>query len=153
MQISIRASDLPGRDGGPSGDFHGYHNIHVGIQRRGRPGELLGLHPGDAVSANWALEATLVRTPAGWDIKGPHIEGRPGGRFICLSWGTVEDTGSFTMLCRAKLMLDAIDPAILDTARRYGGLNARLKLTDSDGRPVCAAVRPPLIDWSASPTG
>ena len=49
-------------------------------------------------------------------------------------------------------MLDAIDAVTLDAARRYGSLVARLGLTDAKGHPLCAAVRPPLIRWSAAPT-
>jgi hypothetical protein len=49
-------------------------------------------------------------------------------------------------------MLDAIDPATLDAARRHGALTAHLELTDTNGYPLSAAVRPPLIRWSAAPT-
>lgn len=153
IQVIIVASDLPGRDCGPSGDFPGYRDIHVGVQRKDRRDELLGLTPGDASSAYWTLEATAASDAGGTDIKGPYIQGRPGARFIYLSWGTVDDDGTFTMFRRAKLWLDAIDPATLDAARRYGSLIAHLKLTDTKGHPLCAAVRPPLIRWSAAPTG
>lgn len=47
--------------------------------------------------------------------------------------------GAFTMVKRAKLMLDAVDPATLQTARKYGRLIARLKLTDASRNPLCAA--------------
>ena len=57
------------------------------------------------------------------------------------------------MFRRAKLELDAIDPATLDAARRYGTLIASLKLTDTKGHLLAAAVRPPHIHWSAAPTG
>ena len=57
------------------------------------------------------------------------------------------------MFRRAKLWLDAIDPATLDAARRYRSLIASLKLTDTKGHPLSAAVRPPHIRWSAAPTG
>jgi hypothetical protein len=57
------------------------------------------------------------------------------------------------MFRRAKLWLDAIDSATLDAARRYGSLIAHLELTDTNGHPLCASVRPPLISWSAAPTG
>jgi hypothetical protein len=57
------------------------------------------------------------------------------------------------MFRRAKLMLDAIDPATLDAANRHGTLTAHLELTDTNGHPLSAAVRPPLIRWSAPPTG
>ncbi len=57
------------------------------------------------------------------------------------------------MFRRAKLQLDAIDPATLDAARRHGSLTAHLELTDAKGYPLCASVRPPLIRWSTAPGG
>jgi len=153
IQVTIFGSVLPGRDISPGGNFPGARNVHVGVQRKGRSGELLGLTPGDAPSAHWEFEATATPAEGGADIKGPYIQGRPGARFIYLSWGTVDDGGTFTMFRRAKLMLDAIDPATLNAAHRYGALIARLELTDTNGHPLCAAVRPPLIRWSAAPTG
>nr|WP_246199494.1 DUF5990 family protein [Actinomadura syzygii] len=70
-----------------------------------------------------------------------------------LSWGAVDGTGAFTMFRRAKLVLDAVDSAALHAARGHGRLIARLGLTDADGGPLCAAIRPPLIDWSADQAG
>jgi hypothetical protein len=150
MQLRIEAWDLPGRTCGPGGNFPGYRNVHVGVQRRDRRNELLELHPGDVPSAVWTLECSAVSTSAGVDVKGPYIQGRPGGRFIYLSWGTVDASGAFTLFRRAKLMLDAIAPDTIDTARRSGRLIGRLRLTDTKGHPLCAHVRPPLIDWSAA---
>ena len=148
IQVTLVGSGLPGRDIGPGGNFPGAHNVHVGVQRKDRHGELLGLTPGDASAARWAFEATATPAGGGFDLKGPYIQGRPGARFIYLSWGTVDGDGTFTMFRRAKLMLDAIDAAL-----RYGSLIARLELNDAKGHPLCAAVRPPLIRWSAAPTG
>lgn len=153
IQIRIEARDLPGRDCGPPPDGPEHRNVHVGVQRGRRRDEPLDPHPGDAATAVWTLEATAVPVRAGIDIRGPHIQGTPGGRFIYLSWGVVDGTGAFTMFRRAKLMLDAIDPGTLEAARRYGRLIARLGLTGSSGGPLCSTVRPPLVDWSAGPTG
>src|SRR5438034_3940263 len=90
VRIRIEASDLPGISCGPSPDSpEGYRNIHVGVQRRQRRDELLGLVPGDATSAAWSLDCIAVQSPSGVDLKGPYIQGPPGGRFIYLSWGTV----------------------------------------------------------------
>ncbi|MFC5748551.1 DUF5990 family protein [Actinomadura rugatobispora] len=144
-QIRIEATDLPGRTFGPGDDHPVHSGVHVGVQRRGRPGELLDLHPGDAPAAVWTLECTLK----GRDITGPYVEGRPGGRFVYLSWGTLDERGAFAMFRRAKLMFDGIGADVLDAAVRSGLLVARLRLTDSRGGPLCAAVRPPLITWSA----
>ena len=151
MQIRIEAADFPGRSCGPSPDSPGgYHNIHVGIQRRNRRDELLDLVPGDGPSAVWTLDCAAVPSSAGVDLKGPYIQGPPGRRFIYLSWGTVDDADVFTLFRRAKLWLDAIPPDVRDLALDLGGLVARLSLSDRRGNPLCAAVRPPLIEWSAA---
>jgi hypothetical protein len=149
IEIRIEGSDLPGRSCGASPDFPGYENIHVGVQRRDRPGELLGVYPADAPSVAWRLDCEVVQAPTGADFKGPYIQGRPQERFIYLSWGTVDRDGTFTMFRRAKLWLDAIDPTLIEAARRSGRLVARLGLTDAKRHPLCAAVRPPRIEWSA----
>ncbi len=150
MRIRIEATELPGRSCGPSPDSPGgYHNIHVGIQRRNRRDELLDLVPGDAPSATWTIDCAPTHAPTGVDLKGPYIQGPPGGRFIYLSWGTVDDAGSFTLFRRAKLWLDAIPSAVVDDAVGLGQLVGSLGLTDRKGNPLCAAVRPPVIEWSA----
>jgi hypothetical protein len=147
--IRIEASELPGRECGQAPGFPGYRNIHVGVQRRERRDELVGLHPGDAPAATWELEATATASDAGWDLRGPYVQGRPGGRFVYLSWGTVDQAKMFTMFRRAKLWFDGIAPDVLDAAVKHGLLVGRLGLTDARGHPLCAAVRPPLIHWSA----
>ncbi|MEV0490842.1 DUF5990 family protein [Streptomyces atratus] len=149
MQIHIEGSDLPGRTCGPGSDFPGAQNIHVGVQRKDRPGELLGLHPGDAPSAAWTLDCTATATDDGIMVTGPYVQNRLGGRFVHLSWGTVDDHGVFSMFRRAKLMFGDIDPAVLEAAARSGHLTARLRLSDAKGQPLCARVRPPAVTWSA----
>lgn len=149
MRIRIEGTDLPGTTcSPPDAGTAPYQNIHVGVQRRGRPGELLHLHPGDAASAHWDLECTATPTPGGIDVTGPYVQGRPGERFVYLSWGTVDDDGGFTMFRRAKLMLAAVDPGVLEQAAHRGRLTARVRLTDALGHPICARVRPPYIEWS-----
>ncbi len=151
MQIRIEGSDLPGRTCRGGGDFPGYENVHVGVQRRRKPDELLDRVPGDAATAVWTFDCDVVRGAHGIDFKGPYIEGRrPGERFVYLSWGSVDDAGTFNMFRRAKLMLDAVDPAVVDAAQRSGHLVARLGLSDARGHPLCAAVRPPKVEWSAT---
>jgi hypothetical protein len=152
VHILIEGSDLPGAACGPSPEAPGgYHNIHVGVQRRNRPDDLLGLVPGDAPSATWTLDCTVVRSPSGLDIKGPYIQGPPGGRFIYLCWGTVDEGSGFKLFRRAKLQLDAVPTPVIDRALELGMLVGQLGLTDRKGNPVCAAVRPPAIRWSAEP--
>jgi hypothetical protein len=95
------------------------------------------------------VDCKANRSAQGIDVQGSYIQGPPGGRFIYLSWGTVDEAGTFTLFRRAKLWLDAIPPAVLERAADGGLLTGRLGLTDQKGNPLCAAVRPPLIEWSA----
>ena len=153
MRIRIEGTDLPGSRCGPSPQRpEGHFNIHVGVQRRGKPAELLGLVPGDSPAATWTLDATVTDAPGGeTDLKGPYIQGPPGGRFIYLNWGTVDAPGTFAMFRRAKLRLDAVPPEVLRDARQQGFLVARVTMTDPRGNPVCASLGPPFITWSAAP--
>ena len=52
------------------------------------------------------------------------------------------------MFRRAKLMLDAVPDRDLAEAADSGVLVGRLGLTDAKGQPLCAAARPPVIEWS-----
>ncbi|MGH3547224.1 MAG: DUF5990 family protein [Pseudonocardiaceae bacterium] len=148
--IQIEGVDLPGLGCAPSPDSPGgYFNVHVAVQRRNRRAELLGLTPGNATSATWAIDCVPVRTASGFDLKGQHIQGPPGARFIYLSWGTVDDAKNFELFRRAKLWLDCIPSEVVASAVDQGLLVGRLGLTDHKGNPLCAAVPPPLIEWSA----
>jgi hypothetical protein len=146
VRIRIEAHDLPGSRCGPDAE-RVHANVHVGLQSRGRRDDLLDLHRGDAPVATWTVECAVTAGPAGVDLRGRHVQGRPGARFLYLSWGDVDDAGTFTMFRRAKLMLDAVDPDTIAAAVAAGLLVGRLGLTDARGNPLCAAVRPPRITW------
>jgi hypothetical protein len=155
MRIRIDAVDLPGlaRSASADGRVPAYRNLHVAVQRRDRPGELLGPQPGDAPSATWTLECATSPSPTGIEIKGPYVQDRLGRRFLYLSWCTVDESGTFTMFRRAKLMLDVIPADVLAAAARDGLLVGRLGLTDEQGGPLCARVEPPRITWTAAAAG
>jgi Family of unknown function (DUF5990) len=151
VHVRIVGHDLPGRSWGPGPDYpDGHHNVHVAVQRRGKPAELLDLIPGDASEAAWTLECTAGEGPTGLDIKGPYIQGPAGARFIYLSWVVVDEAGLVTMFRRAKLWIDGVPPDVLRRATTTGVLVGRLGLTDERGGPRCATVRPPLIEWAAA---
>ena len=99
------------------------------------------------------MECTPTPSASGTDLAGPFIQGPPGGRFIYLSWGTVDDAGGFTLFRRAKLWLGAVPADVLDQAVDRGLLVGRVGLTDPQGNPRCASVRPPMIEWSAAGRG
>jgi hypothetical protein len=150
VEIRIEGHDLPGASCGPGPDYpDGHPSIHVAVQRRNKPAELMGLVRGDAETATWTLECTATETASGVDLKGPYIQGGPGGRFVYLSWGVVGADGAFTMFRRAKLMLAAVPPDVLTRAVARGTLVGRLGLTDEKGNPTCAAVGTAGISWSA----
>ena len=106
--------------------------------------------PADVSSVAWELECSIATTQDGVDLTGPLICGSPSRRFIYLSWGVVDESGVFTMFRRAKLSLHLVPPEILSAAQGSGLLVGRLGLSDDDGWPLCAAVRPPRIAWSAA---
>ncbi|MFF3941395.1 DUF5990 family protein [Streptomyces phaeofaciens] len=153
MLIRIDAVDLPGRTRAAPADSDGpsYVDIHVAVQRRDRPAEVLEPQPGDAASATWTLQCTATSTPDGIEVTGPYVQDRLGRRFVYLSWGTVDDSGVFTMFRRAKIMLDAVPSDVLAAAAHDGLLVGRLGLTDSHGGPLCARVEPPHITWTDEP--
>jgi len=64
VRIRLEGRELPGTSSAPGPEHPGGHpDIHVGLQRRNKPGE------------------PLDGTPDGFDLKGSHIEGSPDGRF------------------------------------------------------------------------
>jgi hypothetical protein len=121
--------------------------VVVGVQRRS---EVVDEQPADGGPRAWVFDVEIRDS----DFRGPYVHGRPGARFIYLSWQTT-DSGMFR---RAKLMLDAV-PEDVPREALDQGLRANVSLTMTDGSPVCAAVRPPAIAWSAvtprpqAPTG
>jgi Family of unknown function (DUF5990) len=140
--LRIAGVNLPGRSWG------GYQNIHVGVQHKAEPAELVA---GDASSAEWDVP---VEVTAEGDFRGPHVQGKRGERFVYLTWGNVDGAGRFAMFRRAKLMLAAVDPAVLAAAAEPGqALVATLSLRGADGSPRCASVRPPAISRTAAPAG
>lgn len=149
MRIRIEGIDLPGRSCGPGPDFpDGHHDIHLAVQGRKGQQDLYGLVPADVPTVNWELQAqTVSRSP--FDVRGPHIHGTPTHRFIYLTWGEIDPSGSFTMFRRAKLWLDVLPDDVLARALEQDRLVGRLGLTDDAGWPLCASIRPPRIHWSA----
>jgi hypothetical protein len=128
MRLTIRGHHLPGRRVGP------YDSVHVGLQVGREPA---GLVSGNAAEAEWT---TQIDT-AGGDFRGPAVQGRKGERFVYLTWGVVVD-GQFHMFRRAKLML--ADVPLTESA---ADVVASVHLTDDQGMPRCARLRPPALSF------
>jgi hypothetical protein len=147
VRIHLEGHDLPGRSCGPSPQQPGgHHNIHVALQGRKGAEDVRGLVPGDAPSATWDLEVTVVKPPPGADVRGPEIQGRPGERFIYLPWGELSEAGEFRMFKRGKVMLAEVPDDVMASACAGGVLVGRLALTNERGQPGCGPVT-----WSAQP--
>ena len=132
----------------PRADYpEGHHNVHVAVQGRKGHQDLYGLVAADVPFTAWELECSV--SPPATDLKGPQIQGSPGKRFIYLSWGVVDDAGAFTMFRRAKIWLDSVPAGVMEAACSRGLLVGRVGLSDDKGWPLCAAVRPPRIQWTA----
>lgn len=121
-------------------------NVHVGIQVRRDPAELV---PADSLEAHWVVAVDVVERDGQFDFRGPAVQGARGDRFIYLTWGDVDGSGHFGMFRRAKLMLNRIDQAVVRSAIESEHLSAKVDLTGNDGGPRCARVDPPAIEWSA----
>ncbi len=145
MRVTIDGVTLPGRTFcGPDGST--MNNVHVGVQLGRHPAHLVGA---DAPEARWTLDVDLIRSDESIDFRGPAVQGKRGERFIYLTWGDVDAIHGFVMFRRAKLMLNRIDPRIIDAASVAGGLGATVILTDARGGPRCARVDPPAVTWRA----
>ncbi len=136
--ITIVGERLPGRTCGE------HVNVHVGVQRGS---DVVQIQPADAASVRFTFGIVLRETDAGVDFRSPFVHGKPGDRFFYLSWGEVDSEGAFAMFRRAKLMLSAVPAGLIRASS--GSLEAYLSLTDAMGMPVCAAVRPPAVNWSS----
>ncbi|MFI1990350.1 DUF5990 family protein [Actinoplanes sp. NPDC020271] len=139
MRIRIEGRELP-----QSPELR-LGNVHVGMQRRK---EVVGRVPVTEPEAVWELEVTVREVGELLDVGGPWVHGPPGARFLYLSWGAV-DGDEFAVFRRAKLLFGDIPGLPLRAAADdQGVLVGRLSLTDEEGGPRCARVRPPTITWS-----
>jgi Family of unknown function (DUF5990) len=147
VDVRIVGVELPGRtcaDPRPGGLE--YENVHVGVQRRR---DVVDLVPGDASDAEWNLTVDTATKDGALDLRGPFVQGKRGDRFLYLSWGTVDAADQFEMFRRAKLMFDAVPDELLRSAQAPGHrLVGTVNMTHDDGMPRCAAVRPPVIEWT-----
>jgi len=140
MQMRIVGRRLPGSS------WSGRKGIHVGIQRGA---EVVNLVDGDEGEAVFDIDLDVVEDADGRpDMRGPYIHGRRGERFVYLSWGEVDEFGTFTMFRRLKLhltpLLEQHSTEKLLNAKR---IQAVLELSDTRGRPLAASVRPPWVTW------
>lgn len=127
MRVRIEGHTLPGRSPGP------HRDVRVGIQVRREPAEVV---PADVEHALWEVEVTESYAAGSRDFRGPAVQGKPGERFIYLTWLEGPDSSMFR---RAKLMLG--------DAPRAPSVAARVTLSDECGLPRCGRLRSPAVEW------
>lgn len=119
-------------------------SVHVGVGRFTDP---IGVVPGDTQAVEWRVPLRVVRRNDGLDFGGPHVDGKRGDRHIYLNWFNLED-GQLKLFRRGKVMLEGLDPTLVDDAERAGAaLRCTVNLTNQRGLPTTARFWPADLSW------
>jgi len=140
MILTILGIELPGTDCAGL-----YTGVQVGVQR-GKDSEQLV--PADAASVQWDLPIEAKGEADALDVRGPHVQGRPGTRFVYLVWEARHADGRTAMFRRLKIPLEpAADGPFREALLADGSATIRLALTGADGTPHCGGLKPAALDW------
>jgi hypothetical protein len=83
------------------------------------------------------------------DFGEPFVAGPRDQRYLGLMWTRELEDGTRTVFRAAKFRLYELESSLFEGAMKPGRkLVGRLGLTDAQGWPRCATVRPPDITWS-----
>jgi uncharacterized protein DUF5990/uncharacterized protein DUF5655 len=162
LTVVLEGFDLPGLSCQPEPGEPAHQNVHVALTGRskdrpsltvpGTPRGAIEPVPGDSVTARWEFPVTVKRDDDGFDFAGPFVRGDRTDRHFGLVWGDVPGDGTLRLFRGTKFRFADIDSAIIEQAMRPGHhLTARYRMTDANGNPVCASVRPPRVTFSAEP--
>jgi hypothetical protein len=99
----------------------------------------------DSISFDFGVEVVEGESKGDFRLRGPAVQGRPGGRFVYLRIGTYAGQAGTDVARRAKISLEGISAKILAAvkSKRGGVLEVRFTGTDSKGGAACATV--PLL--------
>jgi hypothetical protein len=149
VTVELIGTDLPGRTCGPDTDGVWYDEVRVGLARGT---DTVDEVPGDADVARWQFAIDLAIDEGGnLDQRGPFVLGPRGERYLGLRWLRTDADGRPAVFRGAKFRLFEMDRALFEDALGDGRrLVGRLGLTDEQGWPRCATVRPPLISWTVT---
>ena len=162
MTVVLEGSDLPGRTCQPEPGGLRHLNVHVALTGSGKDRPALTVPgtarlaiepvPGDATTARWEFPVTVKRDDDGFDFAGPFVRGDRTDRHFGLVWGDVAGDGTLRLFRGTKFRFADIDPGVIERAMRPGHhLSVRYRMTDANGNPACASIRPPLVTFSAEP--
>jgi hypothetical protein len=97
------------------------------------------------LSFDFAVDVVEDSSAAGFRLRGPAVQGRPGGRFVYLRIGVYAGQIGTPIARRAKIGLEGITRKLLEAVKkkRSGVLEVEFAGTDRKGEPSCATV--PLL--------
>jgi hypothetical protein len=146
--VEIRGMNPPGRRCNPAPEHGPYEDVNVGLGRYTDP---VGLVPGDTEDATWRIEVRVVKKDGGLDYRGPQVDGKRGERHIYINWLNREPDGELRLFRRGKVMLDGLDPDLVDRAESTGAaLACTIDLTNDRGHPTTGLFRAHQLDWRLS---
>ena len=103
------------------------------------------LNTKNRISFDFTVDVVEDSSSAGFRLRGPAVQGRPGGRFVYLRMGAYAGQIGSSAGWRAKIGLDGISHKLVLAvkSKRSGVLEVEFAGTGPKGGPACATV--PLL--------
>lgn len=125
-----------------------HRGLRLGIQNKQQVEQDV---PGTVRSAHFTYALTVKLGPTDVVFTGGYAQGTRDNRFIYLSWGewTTGDAGEWKINSRIKILLNGIRRELIETAlHNEKPIRARVRLTNDNGQPLAASLKPEYITWS-----
>lgn len=145
MVVEVRGVNGPGRRCNPAPEHGPYEDVHIGVGHTANP---IGVVPGDTQGVEWRVPVRVAQQDGKPDFRGPNVDGKRGDRHIYLNWFNREPDGDLKLFRRGKVMLEGLDPRLVEQAERTGAvLRCTVNLTNEKGLPTTARFWAADLDW------